>query len=326
MNLNYKSLTDLSEASRRDALTSLTQLCQRLSQSQLQIHPALRGRSPQYIESSDSNSSSSKDKKKRSSSRQGSSSRQRSSGGHVTRMPIRSSSQPQLVVVRSKSRNTTRKNSTSSGTSCPSKSSTKLASPCASPYTSPLTSPVPEYAVLDPHPIMDRSDYKSAAYARGAYALPTMHSSPSRTRNDSLDFVCPGAWPSYAQPYDYFSYMPEHVHTPVPQLPTFSSTSRKAPAPPVPKKPSSLAAGTKSPPAPIKRRSDKMTPSSYTFASDSTKLGEIPERNWAKPWDYEEAERRNRAAVPVVVPIIEEKAKGKKVSRFWRRGSGGEAA
>jgi hypothetical protein len=39
-----------------------------------------------------------------------------------------------------------------------------------------------------------------------------------------------------------------------------------------------------------------MTPSMYTFASDSTKLGEIPMRKWNVPFDYEGSERRNEEA------------------------------
>lgn len=79
--------------------------------------------------------------------------------------------------------------------------------------------------------------------------------------------------------------------------------------------------------APMKRRLDKVTPSSYTFASDSTKLGEIPETRWAKPWDYEQAEMLNNMAaaaakVNISVPVAaaEDKGKGKKGLRFWRRG------
>lgn len=329
MNLNYKSLTDLSETSRRDALTSMGQLYQRLSQSQLQIHPALRTKTPQYCDSSDSNSSSSKDKKSTRSRRPS------GSGSHVTRMPTRSSSQPQLCMVRAKSRNTSRKDSTSSSSSSTSKPASKSSSPHATPYISPLQSPVPEYAVLDPL-IQPKLDFKHAAYARDAYAnIPLPNA--ERKRFDSLDVVRPVAWSPYAQPYDYFSYMPEQVHQPIPALPSFKSTSRKpipAPAPrkpqppPVPAKPSSLTATNKtSPPpmsAPMKRRLDKVTPSSYTFASDSTKLGEIPETRWARPWDYEQAEMLNNMAaaaakvnVRVPTPVAEDK-KAKKGLRFWR--------
>lgn len=332
MNLNYKSLTDLSEASRRDALQSMSQLYQRLSHSQLQIHPALRSKAPQYCESSGNSSDSSKDNRKSTASRR------RPSGSHVTRMPIKSSSQPQLCVVRSKSRNTSRKDNTSSSSSSTSKPNSKSNSPHASPYVSPLQSPVPEYAVLDPM-IHNRLDFKSAAHARGAYAdAPVPPSNTDRKRVDSLDAVRPVAWSPYAQPYDYFSFMPEHTHAPTPALPSFTPIPRKPLStpiskkpPPVPAKPSSLSNPVKTAPppmsAPMKRRLDKVTPSSYTFASDSTKLGEIPETRWAKPWDYEQAEMLNNMAaaaakVNISVPVAaaEDKGKGKKGLRFWRRG------
>jgi|SRR5690242_3384361 len=338
LKMNYKSLTDLSEASRRDALTSMNQLYQRLSQSQLQIHPALRTKTPQYCESGNS-SDSSKDNRKSTASRR------RPSGSHVTRMPLKSSSQPQLCMVRSKSRNAPRKESISGNSSGTSKPASKSNSPHASPFASPLQSPVPEYAVLDPM-IHNRLDFKSTTYMPGAY--PDKLITPANTdrkRVDSLDAARPAAWP-YAQPYDYFSIMPERSHEPKLKLAEFAATPRKMPspsspkkAPPVPAKPTALSAPTTTAApvvaAPIKRRLDKVTPSSYTFASDSTKLGEIPETRWARPWDYERAEMLNNMAaaaakVRVPSPAVEEKGRGRekekekekdrKGLRFWRRG------
>lgn len=330
MKMNYKSLTDLSEASRRDALTSMSQLYQRLSHSQLQIHPALRTRTPHYAESSGNNSDSSKDTKKSTASR-----RRPSGSSHVTRMPTKSSSQPQLCMVRSKSRNTTRRDSTSKTST--SKPASKSSSPHASPYISPLQSPVPEYAVLDPM-IFNRPDMKSVPRA----SLPLSHS--ERKRVDSLDVIRPAAWSPYTQSYDYFNFVPEHIHAPTPKLPDFASAPRRSSSsspkkpPPVPAKPSSLSNSkleamsvASAIPAPLKRRQDKATLSSYTFASDSTKLGEIPETRWAKPWDYERAEMLNNmaaAAAKVRVPSPagpEEKGKGRdkkdgKGLRFWKKG------
>ncbi|KAF2429545.1 hypothetical protein EJ08DRAFT_698261 [Tothia fuscella] len=43
-----------------------------------------------------------------------------------------------------------------------------------------------------------------------------------------------------------------------------------------------------------KRRQDKITPSMYTFASDSTKLGEISMNRWNIPYDYEGMAKRNQ--------------------------------
>lgn len=337
MKMNYKSLTDLSESSRRDALTSMNQLYQRLSQSQLQIHPALRSKTPQYCESYGSSSDSSKDTKTSSASRR------RPSGSHVTRMPTKSSSQPQLCMVRSKSRSRPRKDSISNSSISNPKSPSKSNSPYISPFASLLQSPVPEYAALDPM-VHDRLEMKSTSYRRGSHAGAQVTSfTNERKRVDSLDAVRPVAWSPYAQPYDYLSFMPEHTHEQLRQLPASTSTSRKTTsspslkkAPPIPAKPASLSNTTKAPAhpvlAPLKRRLDKPTLSSYTFASDSTKLGEIPEIKWSKPWDYERAEMLNNMAaaaakVRVPSPVVEEKGKGKekerekerKGLRFWKR-------
>jgi hypothetical protein len=69
---------------------------------------------------------------------------------------------------------------------------------------------------------------------------------------------------------------------------------------------------------------DKATPSTYTFASDSTKLGEIPQRNWAVPWNAAEAERLNAEAAIIGhpnVPVADIKTKKKGLFGFLRRGS-----
>lgn len=158
--------------------------------------------------------------------------------------------------------------------------------------------------------------------------------SKGHKRIDSLDVVRPVAWSPYAQPYDYFSYMSEHVHAAVPKLPDFRSTPRVATATPalhktpaVPAKPLSLTStnNTLPGPAPMKRRLEKVTLSSYTFASDSTKLGEIPESSQARPWDYEQAEMLNNMAaaagkVNVTAVAEDKKGKEKKGLRFWKRG------
>jgi hypothetical protein len=68
---------------------------------------------------------------------------------------------------------------------------------------------------------------------------------------------------------------------------------------------------------------DKITPSSYTFASDSTKLGEIPQKNWTTPFNYEEAERLNAEALvhgyPTPAAAAPKPKKG--LFKFLRRGT-----
>ena len=64
---------------------------------------------------------------------------------------------------------------------------------------------------------------------------------------------------------------------------------------PTPPPPASASPGYLSEP-PMRRRQDKMTPSLYTFRSDSTKLGEIPMRRWNIPYDYDAMARLNQEA------------------------------
>jgi hypothetical protein len=302
LNLDYKSLIDLSDASRRQALQSMTSLYQRLSQSQLQLqlqlNSCIRCGSTSHIDCSDRGTNAGKEKRKRTHPRQ------RSNGRTVTRMPIKSSSEPQLVFVRS--RHTKKGSSDSSSNS--SKSALSLE------YTSPLASPAPEYALLDP--FMNVTPDVSRATIGGSAIQSVV-----RKRIDSLDATIPANWQPKPPKPAYAVAPPANIELPAPKLPDYTtmqkrnstaSTLRKPvpqrittplkPLPPTPLSP------------PVRRRLDKATPSTYTFASDSTKLGEIPQRNWMTPWDYEEAERLNAEATvaPAPTPVLEEKIKTKK--------------
>jgi hypothetical protein len=339
LNIDYKSLTNLSDASRREALQSMTQLYQRISRSQLQLqhfdtqscancgsrrHTDCSARSSNSSNSG-KDTSTSKDKKKHSTTRQ------RTTGPTITRMPIRSSSHPQLVVVRPKP---SRKSSSSS-----SPSSTKSHSPSNSTYTSPLASPLPLYIAEEPFEL--HSDGIIKGVLGGPMPTPPLIGS-GRRRKDSFHDPRPSTWPEPVV-YQYPFTPEEHVHLPAPKLPSFVPVSpRRAHVTPAPVQTSSSHGSKKSatsspkyPPVslPARRRIDKVTPSSYTFASDSTKLGEIPQRNWTTPWDYEEAQRLNvEAAAAVVVPVTSKEEvkdgglKKKGLFRWMRRGSEGVAA
>lgn len=218
-------------------------------------------------------------------------------------MPIKSSNHPQLVVMRPKN---TRKTSNSSNSSHSNKSPPE--STFTSPLASPLASPLPMYVPVDPFELHTSGVFKGTL---GAGPV------PGSRRVDSFDVSRPTTWP-----HEYMS-APDHHRYQTPKLPTFapapkrSSPQEKKVSPPPP---SAISPG-------MRRRLDKVTPSSYTFASDSTKLGEIPQRKWTNPWDYEEAERLNAEAAmnghPAAPPAVEEKP-GKKKGRFkkfMRRGS-----
>ncbi|KAF2026815.1 hypothetical protein EK21DRAFT_73286 [Setomelanomma holmii] len=329
LKIDYKSLTNLSDASRKEALKSMTQLYQRLSESQLQLHqmgsPCTKCGSKKHVDCSQrssASSSSSKDKKKQHHSRQ------RVSGPTIARMPLKSSSQPQLVVVRPKPG---RKSSTSSS------SSSKSTSPQHSAYTSPLASPLPLYIAESPF------ELETNGVITGVLGGPTPPlAGNGRRRKDSFNVQDPRpqTWPDqhpypYAYPYAYVQQ--EHLHLPAPKLPSFTPTPRK-PAPPHAvahphrKANSHPSAPPRAPDPPLSkstRRLDKVTPSSYTFASDSTKLGEIPQRSWTTPWDYEEAERLNAEAAASGVPVSGDEVKGGKgdgkkkgMFRWMKKGSG----
>ncbi|KAL5380792.1 hypothetical protein DPSP01_007593 [Paraphaeosphaeria sporulosa] len=270
LQLDYKSLTSLSDISRREAVDSLNSLYQRLSQSQLQLHRRSESRGDP-------------EKKKRSSSRQ------RSQGPTVTRVSVKtigttgSSKQTQLAMVRPRN---ARKGSMSSSSGSSKAPSTNVSSPYTTPPRSP---PLPEYSPNDPFPPPKAPATKGNSTAPKKPAL-------------SIDTGRPTTWPqpkatkaaaftnSLPTPPEYFAMKSLPPHLPLP----FSNATYNIP----------------------RRRADKPTPSTYTFASDSTKLGEIPQRNWTVPFNYEEAERLNAEAVvkghPVTRAPADQKAKTRK--------------
>ncbi|KAH7394073.1 hypothetical protein DE146DRAFT_616474 [Phaeosphaeria sp. MPI-PUGE-AT-0046c] len=321
LNIDYKSLTNLSDVSRREALQSMTQLYQRLSQSQLQLQqfkdPSCTNcgstkHSDCSVRSS-TTSGSSKEKKRHTSSRH------RMIGPVVTRMPIKSSSQPQLVVVRPRP---SRKNSSHSPASA------KSQSPLSSAYTSPLASPLPLYVAEEPFEI------ETDGVIRGVLGGPVPLAGSGRRRKDSFNVhdPRPTTWPEpHPASYQYPYVMQEHLHLPTPKLPKFTSTPRKSTSPPPKTRiPPSKSEKRISPPPvtlPIRRRADKITPSSYTFASDSTKLGEIPQRHWTTPWDYAEADRLNNEAAATfqsIAPVIVDEKVGRKkgIFKWMKKGNG----
>jgi hypothetical protein len=226
--------------------------------------------------------------KRRTEGTRAASSRSRSTTPIVTRVPVKSSKNQTQLAV-VRPRNA-RKETSSSG------SSTR--SPSIAPLSSAPTSPLPQYAPVDPF---------SVPVAPTAKATQT----PGRRRAGSMDEPRPTTWP-VTRPD---TARPLHIPTAQKAEPRHTAHRReKTPAP------SSQAVP--------KRRADKLTPSTYTFASDSTKLGEIPERNWAQPWNYAEAERLNTEAATTgyTLPGTEAAAKPKRgIFGFLRRGAAVDA-
>lgn len=284
LNLDYKSLTHLSDSSRAEAINSMNQLYQRLSQSQLQVYRI--GACPRCGSSNHQNCSGAHSNKESRTS-----SRTRTSGPTVARIPVKSSSTTVLAVVRPRN---ARKSSSSSASSAKSQSTA-----LNSPYASPLGSPLPQYAPKDPFPLQPVKKPQLPA---------------ARKRVDSHGAARPTTWP-HTKPDNTF---PLQAPPRPPKLP-ISKSPAPAKSPVLREKSTSPSAAT-----PLKRRIDKATPSTYTFASDSTKLGEIPQRNWAVPFDYAEAERLNAEALVNGYPGVsaDEKPKTKKgLFKFLRRGT-----
>ncbi|EOA89684.1 hypothetical protein ACJQWK_02599 [Exserohilum turcicum] len=356
LDLDYKSLTHLSDASRREALHSLTQLYQRLCQAhiQLQLHKLAASACPRcgatkHHDCSSRSASPDKEKKKRSSS----SSRQRSAGQVVTRMPIRhgSSNHPQLVVMRPRlTRKTT--SSTNNSTGVKSSNSSRTTSPLTSPQPKKAQLASPEPKKLQPAPQLplyvpvDPLELETSGVIRGTLGGGPIKTGTVKQRVDS--FQDPREpWPQEhlhhtitKSPSPKPKTVSRHAQEPTPKLPTFSPTPRRAPTPiptPAPSPSSKPAVPSKpeylSPPplldhAPatihFRRRMEKATPSSYTFASDSTKMGEIPQRKWTSPFDFEKAERLNAEAAlngyPNASIAADKTEKRKKRFGFMRRG------
>ncbi|KAF2121802.1 hypothetical protein BDV96DRAFT_681872 [Lophiotrema nucula] len=293
LNLDYNSLTSLSDASRAEAVHSLDQLYQRLSKSNLQLYRV--GACPRCNSMKHHNcsggaidaprKSSQPEKRRRNASRSRS-----SSGPTVARVPVKSTSQTHLVVVRPK---TTRKGSSSSA------STTKTQSTAtSSPYASPLGSPLPQYSPTDPYPPKQQTQGEGG-----------------RKRAGSFDGPRPTTWPNPLPPnmqnYTFGVTMPAPI--PPPKIPL----TQRSPPPREKNTPSPSV-------SPARRRIDKVTPSTYTFASDSTKLGEIPQNKWTSPWNYAEAERMNAKALANGYPqfqTVGEKPKKKGLFGFLRRGT-----
>ncbi len=286
----------------------MSQLYARLSQSQLQLYatntpPCPCCNDPKHSTCSVTNESPAKRKKKHKGSRPRLD--KPLDRPLVTKMSTKRSNEPRLVVIRPKNK---RKSSSSSNNSGSVKSGSSTTN------STPLASPIPKSLPLEPFEI-------HPAHIKGK---PVIESDKGRQRVDSFDIPRAVPWPS-----SDVSATPEYNHRPVPELPNFSVAPRKhSPGSPSRKKPSSPPPNAITP---IKRRLDKATPSSYTFASDSTKLGEIPQRYWTTPWNYEEAERLNAlvketaeptsAAAAAAQQATDKTSKKKSLFGFLRRGS-----
>ncbi|KAF2814817.1 uncharacterized protein BDZ99DRAFT_494712 [Mytilinidion resinicola] len=318
LDLDYKSLTNLSDASRAEAIDTLNLLYQRLSQSNVALYqpkpscPRCGSLKHANCGAVATRSSSEKSRKghKQGGGKSGSTttSRSRSNTPTITRVPVKSSSQTQLAIVRPRNRRTGSTSSTSSAIP-----STKSPSTASTAVNTPLTSPLasPDYRKADP-------------FAYAAPPSPRDHPSAkppanSRRKMSSAAPERPQTWP----------HAPAQTPQPPAEKPV-KATTFPVSAPTPPPKPKHLSPDTTAKPLlAIPRRLDKATPSAYSFASDSTKLGEIPMRNWTVPFDYEVSGRLNEEALARGWPVEPREEKERERPRrrlfgFLRRGGGEE--
>jgi hypothetical protein len=73
----------------------------------------------------------------------------------------------------------------------------------------------------------------------------------------------------------------------------------------------------------FRRRVEKVTPSMHTFASNSTKVGEIPMCKWNTPYDFDEMMRRNAEAAsrPVAAHTTTEQRSRGRLFNLFRKSS-----
>jgi hypothetical protein len=254
-----KSLTALSNSSRIETLEALGQLYSRLSTLDLHACGGCTSRNQAHATQHEYR------KPRASASPTGRRPARRSktddknvSIATVTRLAVEGSSNTQLAIVRPRNRRTTSSCSGSSVNTTKSFSSTTTAVP--TPPMSPAAPPCCCHGPVDLHghvprvPLERRIDGGQVSTLR-----PTGYVERPQTWPNRVD--------SQARPAMY-------------------------PAPPG-------ALLVKPPPVEVQkketrpRRRQIETPSTYSFASDSTKLGEIPMHKWTKPFDYDEMERLN---------------------------------
>ncbi|KAH7036374.1 hypothetical protein B0J12DRAFT_607254 [Macrophomina phaseolina] len=258
---DYKSLTNLSDASRAEAIDALGQLYQRLSQSHI-VLDRIRPKCPSCGSHHHQDCASSQPRQ-----RGGNSSAKRLPGAK----PKHRRSQTELVMVvrrprnGSKHRSSSRSNSSTalSTKSQRSSTNTSAASSASTPVTSPLPSPDP------PRPALPRSHSQQPpappAKPHHLQHHPAKQQPPQPPRHISKEQPTPSRTPVH-------HYMPD---------------------------PSASAMNLNNHPA-YRNNNDlaamQNPPSLYSFSSDSTKLGEIPMRKWAVPFDYAAMERANAEA------------------------------
>jgi hypothetical protein len=271
MQLDYQSLTSLSDRSRVDTCRTLRQLFRRMSQTQLSQASSSRLALPHTVHQDSSHTSHGEKKQRR---RRPAAKHTKVRGPTLARVVIANSSKPsQIALVKPGER---RKKSSSSSVSRaysdpPSGASTPLSPP--PPYNEPeqlaIAAPPPAPQRRHTTPEVPRPRRKASAADVRPRPLDSQHAYPTAARST------PGLLTDNAGVYT----------------------------------------GLASPPNVLPRRR-KPTPTYYSMASDSTKLGEIPLHRWPEPFDFDAMSLMNRAAEVNGWPADQVGSVGTKKKRF----------
>ncbi|KAI9666240.1 MAG: hypothetical protein M1821_004175 [Bathelium mastoideum] len=352
---DFTPLIKLSDDSRREAVHALNQLYQRLSTSQpsrplpSRRHSSQETKSKRTKASKQSSSSQVKnnDKPRKTASAPALNSKGAPVVTTVSKVHVKGFKAPQYAFTRPRGAKRSSSGSSSSASSAVSSNSnssqsTAVTTPSSSPSSSPHIgtredSPPPQY-VSDPHadpytrpppPAAPRpkffpaqirqTPYFSGArtpsspemFTRGPTASPLLPSSRQPYPHSTPALVSP----SQPQPQPQSRYYPSDFS---PSSSTLSSSQTLVPSRTRSTHKAHYSSSTNQFPAPNPRASV-----AYSFASDSTKLGEIPLHRWTEPApDFDAFALRNREAAlvgpgPRGPPPVPEPVRRKGGGGFW---------
>jgi hypothetical protein len=278
---DYARLTTLSEASRRDAIDALSQLSLRLSHSSLSLllGGGGGGNNRRLIGGGADKEPKPKPKPKRSKSGE----KKSEAGSNIRRIHAANVSAPQLAIIRPKPR---RAASGGGGS------------------RSPSAAPTPK---SPPPPAHRRTQSAAAAPTLAALTAAAAGATPGHARAKSTPNPGPAAPPPPPPAPRAMSPAQQLLIAPPPsRAPHHHQYHHQATPAPHRRANNSGDGMPPPPPPPPRRRREQPTPSVYTFASDSTKVGEIPMARWAEPFDFEAMARLNAEAAlrPPLNPAI----------------------
>ena len=301
--LDYKSLADLSERSRIDTCRTLRQLYKRLTHLNHPKAATARG-DPRATAKQTSmttgeqhgNGKNSNDRMKQT----------KIKGPTLAQVTIQNSSKtPQIALVRPGDRRRPSRNSSGSDSSISkARSDTK-------PTSSATTTPPPQYSSVE--------DFSKPRKPQRKHSEANIASKSSSKTKDHLRATksTPRLAATLTGPFDPLPPLPEVPNTaPLPQMAQKPTTTLLAP---------SAAAAASTSTLLVPRRTQKPTPTFYSIASDSTKLGEIPLDKWMTPVDFDRMSMLNREAYRngwPNEPIVENKRRRAGLFRLFRRRTG----